>query len=107
MFRCADDAPSGGIIGAAVSASVHYIRRESGRCLTRALRVGAGVNQLRESKTETRRTGGERVWNWGRVGGPTTTWSKRTDERRRKLFEKTTVRRRGGASTNGQANRWN
>ena len=62
-----------GLIGAAVSASVHYIRKESGRCLTRALRVGAGVNQLRESETETRRTGGERVWNGGKVGGTTTT----------------------------------
>ncbi len=69
MFRCADDAPSGGIIGAAVSESVHYIRRESGRCLTRALRVGAGVNQLGESKTETRRTGGERVWNEAGLAG--------------------------------------
>ena len=46
MFRCADDAPSGGIIGAAVSASVHYIRRESGRRHEIRSAMGPGLNEV-------------------------------------------------------------
>jgi hypothetical protein len=38
--------------------------------------LGAGVNQLRESETETVRTGGETEWNWGGAGEPTVTCSK-------------------------------
>jgi hypothetical protein len=37
-----------------VSASVHYIRRERGRCLTRGRRFRAGVNKLGKTEPETR-----------------------------------------------------
>jgi len=54
-----------------VSASVHYIRRERGRCLTRPLRFRAGVNQLGKTEPETQRRGAVGEWNRSRVGGPT------------------------------------
>src|ERR1017187_9583682 len=50
-------APSGGIIDAVVSASVHYIRSERGRCLIRGRRPRAGVNKRRKTEPETQRTG--------------------------------------------------
>ena len=50
-------APSGGIIDAVVSASVHYIRSERGRCLIRGRRPRAGVNKRRKTEPETQRMG--------------------------------------------------
>ncbi len=50
-------APSGGIIDAVVSASVHYIRSERGRCLIRGRRPRASVNKRRKTEPETQRTG--------------------------------------------------
>ena len=45
------------------------------------------VNKLGKTEPETQRTGVERVWNPGRVGGPSVAESKRRDERRGKVFE--------------------
>src|ERR1035438_4551417 len=50
-------APSGGIIDAVVSASVHYIRGERGRCLIRGQRPRASVNKRWKTESETQRTG--------------------------------------------------
>ena len=96
---------SGGIIDAVVSTSVHYIRRERGRCLTRVRRLRAGVNRLRETEPETQRTGAEREWNRRGLGGPTFVVERR-DERGREVLRKTTRARRTMPSTNGHANQW-
>jgi hypothetical protein len=57
VVRICGRAPSGGIIDAVVSASVHYIRSERGRCLIRGRRPRAGVNKRRKTEPETQRTG--------------------------------------------------
>src|ERR1035437_10213731 len=87
-------APSGGVIDAVVSASVHYIRRERGRCLTRGRRFRAGVNKLGKTEPETGRRGAEREWNPAGLGGPTVVGSNRETNGDRKFFER--LRRRAG-----------
>src|ERR1019366_4434041 len=87
-------APSGGVIDAVVSASVHYIRRERGRCLTRGRRFRAGVNKLGKTEPETGRRGAERAWNPVGLGGPTVVGSNRETNGDRKFFER--LRRRAG-----------
>jgi hypothetical protein len=77
-----------------VSASVHYIRRERGRCLTRGRRFRAGVNKLGKTEPETGRRGAEREWNPAGLGGPTVVGSNRETNGDRKFFER--LRRRAG-----------
>ena len=77
-----------------VSASVHYIRRERGRCLTRVRRFRASVNQLGKTEPETQRRGAEGEWNRSRVGGPTVAGSNAETDGDVKFFER--LRRRGG-----------
>ena len=72
-------APSGGIIDAVVSASVHYIRSERGRCLIRGRRPRAGVNKRRKTEPETQRTGNRKSGTRQEsVGQP---WWARTERR--------------------------
>src|ERR1035437_9750471 len=87
-------APSGGVIDAVVSASVHYIRRERGRCLTRGRRFRAGGNKLGKTEPETGRRGAEREWNPAGLGGPTVVGLNRETNGDRKFFER--LRRRAG-----------
>src|ERR1017187_8095147 len=87
-------APSGGIIDAVVSASVHYIRRERGRCLTRGRRFRAGVNKLGKTEPETGGWGAEVAWNPVGLGGPTAAGSNGETNGDAKFFER--LRRRAG-----------
>ena len=77
-----------------VSASVHYIRSERGRCLTRVRRFRAGVNQLGKTEPETQRRGAEVAWNPVGLGGPTVAGSNGETNGDAKFFER--LRRRGG-----------
>ena len=73
-----------------------------------SLGVGDCARALTNSgrrEPETQRTGGERVWNRDKVGGPTVAGSKRRDGRRRKFFEILRQRAAAAASINGQRNR--
>src|ERR1035437_1595218 len=77
-----------------VPASVHYIRRERGRCLTRGRRFRAGVNKLGKTEPETGRRGAEAAWNPVGLGGPTAVGSNGETNRDAKFFER--LRRRAG-----------
>src|SRR5664279_2155046 len=77
-----------------VPASVHYIRRERGRCLTRGRRFRAGVNKLGKTEPETGRRGAEVAWNPVGLGGPTAVGSNGETNRDAKFFER--LRRRAG-----------
>src|ERR1035437_4747190 len=77
-----------------VPASVHYIRRERGRCLTRGRRFRAGVNKLGKTEPETGRRGAEVAWNPVGLGGPTAAGSNGETNGDAKFFER--LRRRAG-----------
>jgi|SRR5579872_2976617 len=95
-----------GLSTRSVSASVHYIRRERGRCLTRGRRFRAGVNKPRKTEPETQRTGAERAWNRGEIGGPTAVGSNGETNGDGEVLRKTTRTRGRVPSTNGHANQW-
>src|ERR1035437_356963 len=99
-------APSGGVIDAVVSASVHYIRRERGRCLTRGRRFRVGVNKLGKTEPETGRRGGRDGVEPGRTRRANRGGLEPRDERRPEGLRKTTSARGTMPSTNGHPNQW-
>jgi hypothetical protein len=73
---------------AVVSASVHYIRSERGRCLIRGRRPHAGVNKRWKTEPEAQRNGTRTEWNQEGIGGPTVAYSNGEKNEHAKFLER-------------------
>ena len=87
------------------SASVHYIRSERGRCLTRVRRLSRALTNLARRTRDAENGRGEGVERV-RTRRANRDGLERRDEPRREVLRKSTRTRKTMPSTNGHANQW-